>query len=181
VKRQARYPDANAAGRRRSLARLAAVQAVYQMELSGMLGSGSSAADSVIREFFAHRFDKDCGPLDADDVDFSKADRGLFSDIVKGVSSRRTELDGMISAALPADWSLERLETVLRALLRAGCYELLVRSDIPPLVVISEYVQIAHAFYSGKEPNMANAILDRLGRVLRSDLPRTNEDTACLG
>ena len=77
------------------------------------------------------------------------------------------DVDGIVAASLPADWPLARLESVLRAILRAGCYELLARSDVPARVVINEYVEVAHAFFSGKEPGLANGVLDRLARTLR--------------
>ena len=75
----------------------------------------------------------------------------------------------MITPALSAEWPLERLEAVLRAILRAGAYELFARADVPLKVVITEYVDIAHAFFEGKEPGLVNAVLDRIGRVLRTD------------
>ena len=123
---------------RRGLARLSAVQALYQIELAG------GDAKSVVAEFTAHRLGQE---IDGDR--YAEADRGFFGDLVGGVSERRAEVDGAISAALPADWPLPRLEIVLRAILRAGAYELLARADVPAPVIINEYVEIAHAFYEG--------------------------------
>jgi N utilization substance protein B len=156
----------NLGGHKRSLARLAAVQALYQIELNAV-GASEGALDTVIREFVSHRFEAGGGE---EEVDFSETDRALFADVVKGVAARREALDGMIAAALPEDWPLDRLESVLRAILRAGAYELWARADIPVRVVISEYIDVAHAFFFGKEPGMVNAILDRLGRQLRTEI-----------
>ncbi|HMK66977.1 MAG TPA: transcription antitermination factor NusB [Stellaceae bacterium] len=149
--------DAGGPGKR-SLARLAAVQALYQIELGG------EAPDAVIAEFTAHRLGRE---IDGDR--YAEADRAFFADIVKGCTERRADIDGILSAALPADWPLARLESVLRAILRAGAFELLARGDVPARVVINEYVEVAHAFFSGKEPGMANGVLDRLARSLRAE------------
>lgn len=143
-------------GRRRTAARLASVQALYQIELSG------SPVDAVIREFIAHRLGKA-----SEDESFGEADQTLFTDIVRGAMARRADLDEMIAAALSADWPLDRLEVILRAVLRVGAYELADRLDVPARVVISEYLDIAHAFFSGKEPGLVNGVLDRLARTLR--------------
>ncbi len=142
--------------RRRSAARLAAVQALYQIDMGG------AAPDSVIAEFVRHRLGRE---VDGDQ--YGDADPTLFADIVKGVIARQADLDRMISSVLTPDWPLERLETVLRAVLRAGTYELLARSDVPARVVISEYLDIAHAFFAGKEPGLVNGVLDRIAHVLR--------------
>lgn len=151
---------------KRSLARLAAVQALYQIELTG------AEPAAVVAEFAAHRFGRE---IDGDR--YAEADGAFFSDLVGGGSERRADIDGAISAALPADWPLERLESVLRAILRAGAYELLARRDVPARVAINEYVEIAHAFFSGKEPGMVNGVLDRLARTLRPDeLGRSGRD-----
>lgn len=153
-RRAARPP---AAATRRRLARLAAVQALYQLELNRDL-----KPDTVVAEFTRHRLGRE---IDGDL--YGEADAALFADIVRGTAADRERLDGEISAVLTADWPLLRLETVLRAILRAGAYELVHREDIPPRVAISEYTGIAYAFFAGKEPGLANGVLDRLGRVLR--------------
>jgi N utilization substance protein B len=152
------------AGRRRSVARLLAVQALYQIEINKVETSGAAAIDGVIAEFVKHRLGQEI-----EGENYGEADRALFADIVRGASSRQAELDGMISASLSDEWPLHRLETILRAILRAGAYELLGRADVPPRVVISEYLDVAHAFFAGKEPGMVNGVLDRLARVLRQD------------
>ena len=146
-------------GGRRSVARLAAVQALYQLELNPEIPAGA-----VVREFVLHRFDKE---IDGDRL--AEADGQFFAEVVEGAAADRAQLDAEISAALVEDWPLARLDAVLRAILRAGTWELMQRRDVPPRVSISEYTGIAHAFFAGKEPGFANGVLDRLGRLLRSD------------
>jgi N utilization substance protein B len=158
-----RIPSRSGPGRKRSMARLAAVQALYQMELSQTAATGASI-DAVVREFIKHRLGQE---IDGDQ--YGEVDQKLFADIVKGASLRRADLDGMISSALTDEWPLDRLEAILRAILRAGAYELLERTDVPPRVTISEYLDVTHAFFGGKEPSLVNAVLDRLARVLRPD------------
>jgi N utilization substance protein B len=132
----------------RRAARLAAVQALYQLDMN------AGAAAAVVSEFVSHRLE-------------DHADQPLFSDLVAGVAGRLVEIDGLIGAALVEGWTVVRLETVLRAILRAGTYELLARPDVPPKVAISEYVEIAHAFFGGKEPGLVNGVLNRLARERR--------------
>lgn len=151
---------------KRGLARLAAVQALYQIELT--------AADpgAVVSEFLAHRLGRE---IDGDQ--YADADRGFFADLVKGCGERHEDIDEIIAESLPQDWPLARLESVLRAILRAGTYELLARGDVPARVAINEYVEIAHAFFSGKEPGMVNGVLDRIARTLReAELSGTGRD-----
>jgi len=145
-------------GRRRTVARLAAVQALYQLELNPELDP-----ESVVREFARYRFDQE---IDGDQL--ANADPAFFSDIVCGVAADQERLDADISAALVEEWPLARLDAVLRAILRAGAWELVHRADVPARVSISEYIAIAHAFFIGKEPGLANGVLDRLGRSLRA-------------
>jgi len=163
-------PERRPAGLRRSAARLAAVQALYQIEVTDTL------VPTVIAEFVKHRIGQE---IDGDN--YGAADKALFANIVEGVERRREDLDRMISSVLPSDWPLERLEIVLRGLLRAGVYELLERADVPGRVVVSEYVDIAHAFFSGKEPGMANGVLDRLAHTLRPDDLEKSRDGARQG
>jgi transcription antitermination protein NusB len=145
-------------GGRRSAARLAAVQAVYQLELNPEV-----KPESVVREFTRHRFGHE---IDGDQ--YAEADPALFADIVCGVAADQAQLDSAISAALTPDWPLPRLDAVLRAILRAGAYELAHRHDVPPRVSISEYTAVAYAFFTGKEPGLANGVLDKLARTLRA-------------
>jgi transcription antitermination protein NusB len=144
-------------GRRRTLARLAAVQALYQLELNPALG-----AEAVVREFARYRLGQE---IEGDQL--AEADPTFFADIVRGVADDQERLDADLSAALVEDWPLPRLDSVLRAILRAGAWELAHRSDVPARVSISEYTSIAYAFFTGKEPALANGVLDRLGRRLR--------------
>ena len=150
-------PRQGGSARRRSIARLAAVQALYQLELNPGLG-----AEGVIREFVIHRLGRE---IDGDV--YGEADGELFADIVRGVATDRERLDETISAALSDEWPLFRLETLLRVMLEAGAYELVHRADIPPRVTISEYIAIAYAFFTGKEPGLANGVLHRLAQSLR--------------
>jgi N utilization substance protein B len=143
-------------GRKRTVARLAAVQALYQIDLS------DAKPDAVIAEFVKHRLGRE-----VDGQNYGEADAALFADIVRGTAARREDLDRAISDILTPDWPLARLETVLRAILRAGAYELLARPDVPARVAISEYLDVAHAFYAGKEPGLVNGVLDRLAHRLR--------------
>lgn len=154
----ANFLKQNPTAGKRSLARLAAVQALYQIELAGI------EPEAVIAEFLAHRLGQEI-----DGEQYADADRAFFRALVGGGSERREDIDRSISAALPADWPLARLESVLRAIMRAGAYELLACPDVPARVAINEYVEIAHAFFSGKEPGMVNGVLDRLARTLRPD------------
>jgi N utilization substance protein B len=144
--------------RRRSVARLAAVQALYQLELNR-----GADPEAVVREFVRHRFGHE---IDGDR--FGEADTALFSDVVRGVAADQEGLDATISSVLAEEWPLPRLDSVLRAILRAGAYELVHRIDVPPRVSISEYTAVAYAFFVGKEPGLANGVLDRLGRTLRA-------------
>lgn len=144
--------------RLRRSARLAAVQALYQMELSG------SGASDVTHEFRAHRFGHTGEP-----GDFLEADETFFEDLLAGVVKAQDEVDEGIRATLKEGWKLSRLDATLRAILRSGGYELLVRTDVPVGVVINEYVDIANAFYDGPEPGFINASLESFARRVRPD------------
>ena len=117
----------------------------------------------MIGEFLHHRLGRE---IDGDN--YGEADEKLFGDIVRGVAEHRERLDETLSAALSEEWPLPRLERLLRLILEAGAYELVHRPDIPPRVTISEYVAIAYAFFSGREPGLANGVFDRLARTLRA-------------
>ena len=143
---------------RRSAARLAAVQALYQIDHSGAPGG------QVLEEFLRFRLG------DSFDTEQDVAPhKNLFSEIVRGVGAQEQGIDEIISAALSNKWTFERVEIILRAILRAGVYELQARKDTPARVVITEYVDIAHAFYDGQEPGMVNGMLDRISRSLRPE------------
>ncbi|MCP8938353.1 transcription antitermination factor NusB [Alsobacter sp. SYSU M60028] len=143
---------------KRSAARLSAVQALYEMELSG-----KGVVDAVA-EFEAHWMGRS-----VDGVELREAEEPFFRDLVAGVVQEQRLVDQKVDAALAKGWPLRRVEAVLRAILRAGAYELLRRPDVPARVVISEYVDVAHAFYDGDEPGMVNAVLDSIGREARGD------------
>lgn len=141
----------------RSAARLAAVQALYQMELSG-----ASTAD-VIADFDAGKLPREEHGTHAEgDVD-------LFKALVENAVDRQRTIDRTIAARLSPGWKLERLDAVARAILRAGAVELEQRTDIPTAVVIDEYVEIAKAFFEGPEPGFINATLDACAKELRGD------------
>jgi N utilization substance protein B len=146
---------------RRSAARLAAVQALYQIDVT------DATVERVLEEFVRFRLEGR-GPVD-EDVPSGETDRTLFLKIVRGVGANGTELDEIIGGCLTKDWSLERMDRVLLAILRAGCFELYAIADIPPRVVISQYVDVANAFFDGKEPGFVNGLLDRVARTLRPD------------
>ena len=140
----------------RSAARLAAVQALYQMDMTGI------DLNRVIAEFEAHRLGQEIEGLK-----FAEAESAFFRDLVEGVVREQLRIDPLLDKLLAEGWRLTRVDSILRAILRAGAYEMLVRGDIPAPVVISEYVDIAHAFFAEEEPKVVNGILDRLGHKAR--------------
>ncbi|MEO6360132.1 MAG: transcription antitermination factor NusB [Sphingomicrobium sp.] len=142
--------------RSRSAARLAAVQALYQQEMEG------TPVPRLIREFHEHRL----GATIEDD-EYVDAERSFFDDIVAGVTARQAEIDQHISANLAEGWALDRLDRPMRAILRAGAYELIARNDVPMRSVISEYIDVAHAFYDKKESAFVNGLLDALAKDVR--------------
>lgn len=142
--------------RSRSAARLAAVQALYQQEMEGTPVAG------LLREFHEHRLG-----ATIEDAQYYAAERDFFDDLVSGVDARREEIDGLISARLAEGWTLERLDRPMRAILRAGAYELIARADVPLGSVISEYVDVAHAFYDKRESGFVNGLLDAIAKQAR--------------
>lgn len=153
---EAKKPRTAKSGNKRSASRLGAVQALYQVEMTGV------APNVVVVEYVKHRLGQE---IDGDE--FMAADATLFEELVQGTVERQADLDGLITPALAADWPLDRLEMILRAILRVATFELAHRIDVPVKVVITEYVDIAHAFFAGKEPGLINGVLDKLGRQLR--------------
>jgi N utilization substance protein B len=136
----------------RHSARLAAVQALYQMELAGV------GTEEVTEEFIAHRF-----------RDFRvQPDADFFSTIVAGVPRHQMEIDRAVAQCLSENWTMARMDSILRAILRAGAFELVARRDVPAKVVIDEYVGLARAFFSGDEPGFVNAALDGMARRKRA-------------
>jgi N utilization substance protein B len=141
---------------RRGAARLAAVQALYQMEIAG----------SGLEEILAHFEDHWIG-REVEGEQYLPAEAAFFRDVVAGVVREQRSLDPLIDQALAQGWPLKRIEAILRAVLRAGAYELCHRSDVPARVVVSEYVDVAHAFVEKSETGLINAVLDHLARHFR--------------
>jgi N utilization substance protein B len=142
--------------RSRSAARLAAVQALYQQEMEG------TPLPRLLHEFHEHRLG-----ATIEDAQYHAAEHDFFDDIVTGADARREEIDGLISGRLAEGWTLERLDRPMRAILRAGAYELIARRDVPVATVISEYVDVAHAFYDKRESGFVNGLLDAIGKEAR--------------
>ena len=136
----------------RSAARLATVQALYQMDMTGI------DLNEVIAEFEVHRLGKEI-----EGCQYADAEAAFFRDLVKGVVREQLKIDPLIDKQLAEGWRLTRVDSILRAILRAGAYEILKRNDVPARVIISEYVDIAHAFFADEEPKVVNGILDKLG------------------
>jgi N utilization substance protein B len=141
----------------RSAARLAAVQALYQQEMEG------TTLARLLDEFHQHRLGKTI-----EDVEYADAEVAFFDDVVRGVDARRDEIDAKISARLSAGWNLARLDRPMRAILRAGTYELIARADVPTASVISEYVDVADAFYDKRETGFVNGLLDAVAKDVRA-------------
>ena len=140
----------------RGAARLAAVQALYQMDVGG------AGVLEVVAEYEAHRLGQE---LDGDT--YLKADASWFRSIVSGVVRDQVKIDPVVRSALQSDWPLSRLDSTLRAILRAGTFEILERKDVPIPVIVTEYVEIAQAFFEGEEPKIVNAVLDRIAKQVR--------------
>lgn len=142
--------------RSRSAARLAAVQALYQQEMEG------TPSARLLKEFHDHRLG-----ATIEDAQYHEAERDFFDDIVTGTDARRAEIDGLISQRLAEGWTLERLDRPMRAILRAGAYELIARPDVPVATVITEYVDVAHAFFDKRESGFVNGLLDAIAKEAR--------------
>ena len=149
-------PKAKTRSRARSAARLAAVQALYQREME------ATPIPQLLHEFHQHRLG-----ATIEGVEYADADIAFFDDLVKGVDARRDEIDRVIASKLSSDWSMERLDKPMRQILRAGTYELLARSDIPTGAVISEYLDVADAFYDRREKGFVNGLLDAVAKDVR--------------
>jgi N utilization substance protein B len=149
---------------KRRAARFAAIQALYQIELM------SARPGSVVTEFDDHRLSELFQPFLPDEPP-PDVDREWFKLVVLGAAEQTPRLDAEIIPLLAAGWSFERLSAPMRALLRCATYELAFRFDVPPSVVVDEYVELAFGFFEGGEPGFVNAILDRLSRDLRKDAP----------
>ncbi|MFA1623329.1 transcription antitermination factor NusB [Rhizobium mongolense] len=146
------------AANQRGAARLAAVQALYQMDIGG------TGVLEIVAEYEAHRLGQEI-----DGETYLKADAAWFRSIVSGVVREQLRLDPLIASALQDDWALSRLDSTVRAILRAGVFELLDRKDVPVAVIVTEYVEIAQAFFEDDEPKLVNAVLDRIAKQLRGE------------
>lgn len=140
----------------RAAARLAAVQALYQHEMEDI------SITRLLHEFHQHRLG-----ATIEDVEYAEADIDFFDDVVSGAMARIDEIDAMIAARLASGWTLTRLDKPMKALLRCGTYELMARADVPVGAVISEYVDVAHAFYEKREAGFVNGLLDAIARDVR--------------
>ena len=152
--KQATFRPAN----KRGAARLAAVQALYQMDVAG------SGILEITAEYEEFRLGKE-----VDGSQYREADAQWFRAILAGVVENQTKVDPIIRQSLTEDWPLSRLDSTLRAIMRAGVYELMLRNDVPVAVIVSEYVDIAKAFYDEDEPKLVNAVLDRVARRVRGE------------
>ena len=141
---------------KRGAARLAAVQALYQMEISG------GSITEIVSEYEDLRIGKD-----VDGETYLDADVSWFRGLVGGVVSEQTTLDPLIHGKLPDDWPLSRIDALLRSVLRCGTFELKNRKDVPVGVIIDEYMEVAKAFFEAAEPKLVNAVLDAIGRQIR--------------
>ena len=151
----------NKSPRNRNSARLAAVQALYEIE------STDASVDPVLAEFLNQRWQNSVTDDDDEPVEMAHFDQTLLQDIVEGVSAETPVLDEYIAGALSEQWTIDRLERLVRAILRAGTYELARRIDVPVRVVLSEYMDVATAFFSAGEPALINGVLDNLAKELR--------------
>ena len=142
--------------RRRSAARLAAVQALYQRQMEG------TPLARLLDEFHQHRLGQEI-----EDAQYVRAEVEFFDDVVSGVVAREEEIDALLAERLTSDWRLERLDKTLLQILRAGAYELLARPDIPPGTTISEYLDVAHAFFEKRDTRIVNGVLDAVAKAVR--------------
>jgi transcription antitermination protein NusB len=141
----------------RSAARLAAVQALYQHDMD------ATPLPKLLTEFHHHRLG-----ATVEDAEYARADGAFFDDVVKGALARAEEIDAAITARLAEGWTLERLDKAMKAILRAGTYELMARVDVPKGAVINEYVDVAKAFFDAREAGFVNGLLDAIGSAVRA-------------
>lgn len=141
----------------RAAARLGAVQALYQQQMEG------TPLPQLLDEFHMHRLG-----AEIEGMQFNEAERAFFDDVVKGTLARRDEIDALLESKLAEGWSLARLDKTQLQILRAGAYELMARADVPTGTAISEYVDVAHAFFDAKEAKFVNGVLDAVAKAVRS-------------
>jgi N utilization substance protein B len=145
-----------ASSKARAAARLAAVQALYQLEME------ATPMASLLDEFHRHRLGAE---IEGDQ--YAEADVAFFDAVVQGVAARRDEIDGLLADRLAEGWKLERLDKTMLQILRAGAWELLARADVPTATAISEYVDVAHAFFEAREAKFVNGVLDAVAKAVR--------------
>jgi len=146
----------------RSAARLATVQALYQMQMEG------TALVRLLNEFHQHRLGREVDDEDHEGEVFADAEVDFFDDIVSGVDARRKEIDELLVGKLADGWTIARLDKTMLQILRAGAYELMARADVPTATAINEYVDVAKAFFDDREAKFVNGILDAIGKDVRS-------------
>ena len=146
-----------AGAKARSAARLAAVQALYQLDME------APTLARLLDEFHRHRLGAE---IEGDQ--YAEAEVAFFDDVVQGVAARREEIDGLIAGKLAEGWKIERLDKTMLQVLRAGTFELLARADVPTAAAITEYVDVAHAFFEAREAKFVNGVLDAIAKVVRS-------------
>jgi len=142
--------------RSRAAARLAAVQALYQREME------KTPIARLLNEFHQHRLGREI-----EDAQYIEAEVDFFDDMVRGVDARQEEIDARLTERLAQGWSLSRLDKTMLQILRAGTYELLARPDVPTASAISEYVDVAHAFFDAREAKFVNGVLDAVAKAVR--------------
>jgi N utilization substance protein B len=145
-----------ARSRSRAVARLAAVQALYQREME------ATPVARLLNEFHQHRLGREI-----EDAQYAEAEVDFFDDVVRGVDARQEEIDAHLSERLAQGWTLARLDKTMLQILRAGAYELLARPDVPTASAISEYVDVAHAFFDAREAKFVNGVLDAVAKTVR--------------
>ena len=146
----------NARSKSRSAARLAAVQALYQRQMEG------TPLAKLLDEFHQHRLGREI-----EDAQYAEAEVDFFDDVVSGTIARQDEIDALLTERLAEGWNLARLDKTMLQILRAGSYELLARADIPTGTAISEYVDVAHAFFDAREAKFVNGLLDAVAKAVR--------------
>ena len=145
-----------AGAKARSAARLAAVQALYQLDME------APTLARLLDEFHRHRLGAE---IEGDQ--YAEAEVAFFDDVVQGVAARREEIDGLIAGKLAEGWKIERLDKTMLQVLRAGTFELLARADVPTAAAITEYVDVAHAFFEAREAKFVNGVLDAISKIVR--------------
>lgn len=149
--------NASAKSKSRSAARLASVQALYQMDMENI------GIARLLNEFHSHRFGQEI-----EDAQYADADADFFDDVVSGVDARREEIDQLVDAKLGEQWKMGRLDKTMLQLLRCGTYELIARPDVPTATVIDEYLDVAHAFFDKKDAKFVNGLLDAVAKDVRA-------------